>query len=110
METTISEITHRLEKLENEVRSIRHEYGDGRHPPLRHRDQLTPAEWGALAMEDAERNAEYYRQIFAQALTEMGIVGEPIISPDELFRLYEDAGMDPNGTEFAQGIVAMREE
>jgi hypothetical protein len=60
-------------------------------------------------MEDAECNAEYYSQIFAQALTEMGIVGEPP-NPDDLFRLCEEAGFDPEGTEFAQGIVAIREE
>jgi hypothetical protein len=109
METTILEITHRLDKLENEVRSIRREYGGDRHVPPRLRGPLTPAEWGAIAMEDAERNAAHYSEILAQALTEMGIVGEPI-SRDELFRLYEEAGINSQSTEFAQGIVAMRDE
>ncbi len=109
METTIFELTHRLERLENEVHSLRREYGNGQQLPLQPRSPLTAAEWGAIAMEDAERNAEQYSRILAQALTEMGIVGEPI-SQDELFKLYERSGLDPEGAEFAQGIVAMREE
>jgi hypothetical protein len=109
METTILELTTRLEKLESEVRTMRREHDNGRHIPLRPKTPLTPAEWGAIATEDAERNAEYYSQILVQALTEMGIVGEPL-NPDELFRLYEEAGFDPEGTEFAQGVVAMRDE
>lgn len=109
METTIGEITRRLDKLENEVRSMRRESDGNHHVPPRLRGPLTPAEWGAVAMEDAERNAAHYSEIFAQALTEMGIDGEPL-SRDELFRLYEEAGIDSQGTEFAQGIVAMRNE
>jgi hypothetical protein len=109
METTILELTNRLEKLENEMRLMRRENGKGHHLPLRPRVPLTAADWGAIATEDAERNAEYYSQLLAQALTEIGIVGEPP-TQDELFKRYEQAGFDPEGNEFAQGIVAMREE
>jgi hypothetical protein len=109
METTILELTNRLEQVENEMRLMRREYSDGRHRPLPLRGPLTAAEWGAIATEEAERNAEYYSRLLAQALTEMEIAGEPI-SRDQLFRLYEQAGFDPENNEFAQGIVAMREE
>jgi len=109
METTIFELTNRLEKLENEMRLMRRENGGGYHLQLRPRGSLTAADWGAIATEEAERNAEYCSQLLAQALTEMGIVGESI-SRDELFKRYEQAGFDPEGDEFAQGIVAMREE
>jgi hypothetical protein len=108
METTIREFTKRLEKLEIEVRAIRDEHA-GRRVLPRPKHPLTSAEWGAIAMEDAERNADFYSQLFAETLTEMGIVGEPT-SGDELFKLYEEAGFDPESTEFAQGIVAMRDE
>jgi len=109
METTILELASRLEKLENEMRLLRRENDHGSHLPLQPRASLTAAEWGAIATEEAERNAEYYSQLLAQALTVMGITGEPI-SRDELFRRYEQAGFDPDSNEFAQGIVAMREE
>jgi len=109
MEATMLEITSRLTKLENELRLVRQENVDRRHFPLRPRSPLTAAEWGAIATEDAERHAEYYSQLLTQALTEMGIVGEPL-SRDELFRRYEQAGFDSEGNEFAQGLVAMREE
>jgi len=110
MEATMLEITSRLTKLENEMCLVRHENIDRRHFPLRPpRSPLTAAEWGAIATEDAERHAEYYSQLLTQALTEMGIVGESI-SRDELFRRYEQAGFDSDKNEFAQGLVAMREE
>lgn len=109
MEATMLEITSRLTKLENEMRLVRHENVDRRDFPLRPRSPLTAAEWGAIATEDAERHAEYYSQLLTQALTEMGIVGEPL-SRDELFKRYEKERFDPEGNEFAQGIVAMREE
>ena len=91
METTMEELTSRLEKLAGEVQSIRRSHGG--HLASRPRGPLTAAEWGAIAMEEAQRNAELNSQILAQALTEMGIVGEPV-SHDELFRLYEEAGFD----------------
>jgi hypothetical protein len=109
METTILELTNRLEKLEDEMRLMRRENGRGRHLPVQPRGPLTAADWGAIATEDAERNAEYYSQLLAQALTEIGIFGESI-SRDELFKRYEQAGFNPEANEFAQGIVAMREE
>lgn len=109
MEATMLEITNRLEKLENEMRLMRRENGESYHLQLRPRGALTAADWGAIATEDAERHAEYYSQLLAQALTEMGIEGEPL-SRDELFRRYEQAGFNSEGTEFAQGLVAMREE
>ena len=109
METTILELTNRLEQVENEIRLMRREYGNGRHRPLPLRGPFTAAEWGAIATEEAERNAEYYSRLLTQALTEMGIAGEPI-SRDQLFQLYEQTGLDPESNEFAQGIVAMREE
>jgi hypothetical protein len=91
------------------MRLIRRENDRGSNLPLQPRGPLTAAEWGAIATEEAERNAEYYSQLLAQALTVMGITGEPI-SRDELFKRYEQAELGPDSNEFAQGIVAMREE
>jgi hypothetical protein len=109
MEKTILELSQRLKKLENELQAIRRESAGKFYLPPRALHPLGPAEWGAIASEDAERNAEYYSQLMAQALTDMGITGEPL-DREALFKLYDEAGFNSDSTEFAQGIVAMRDE
>lgn len=100
METTVLELTQRLEKLENELRAIRREGGGKYYLPPRALRPLGPAEWGAIANEEAARNADYYSQLLTQALTDMGIAGEPL-DREALFKLYEEAGFKSDKTEFA---------
>jgi hypothetical protein len=72
---------------------------------------LTPSERGRLLMESARRNAVRDSTHFRQVMNEMGITDNiPLLSRKELQRLYSEAGFDPNANDFAQGIVAMREE
>ena len=60
-------------------------------------------------MEQARRDAAYESWRLGQIFDEIGIMGPPI-SRAEARRLYREAGFDPEATDFAQGIVAMREE
>lgn len=109
MEATLNDVVQRLERLENEVRALRENVQnleDGDSWPDR---PLTLAEQGRLMMEKARRNAARESRMLRRVFDEMGITGPPV-SRKELQRLYSEAGFDPEGTQFAQGIVAMREE
>jgi len=46
---------------------------------------------------------------FRKFMKQMGIKGKPI-SPKKLRERMIKEGLDPNGNEFSQGIIAMREE
>ena len=78
--------------------------------PVEPERPLTPLERGKLLMEKARRNAVRDSLHFGRIIEEMGIADGPILSRKELQQLYVEAGFDPEGNEFAQGIVAMREE
>ncbi len=109
MEATLNELAQRLEKLEREVQAWRETQEERQKAFLVNKRPLTPAERGAMLMEQARRDAAYESWRLGQIFDEMGITGPPI-SRAEARRLYREAGFDPEATDFAQGIVAMREE
>ncbi|MEK7728205.1 MAG: hypothetical protein AAB354_07295 [candidate division KSB1 bacterium] len=109
MEATLNDVVQRLERLETEVRALRENVqvldDDGSWPDR----PLTLSEQGRLMMARAQRNAARDSRMLARVFDEMGITGPPV-SRKELQHLYSEAGFDSEGTQFAQGIVAMREE
>jgi hypothetical protein len=102
MEITFNEIVPAIERLEPQ----KHLWQEG---ALADKRPLTPAERGAKLLDQAKRNSAYISWRWRQILDEMGISGEAL-SREELQRLYLEAGFDPNDNQFAQGIIAMREE
>jgi hypothetical protein len=109
MEATLQELSRRVERLENDVHILRSEREVLHYMTPMPKRQLTPEERGALLMESARRNAEYDKWRLGQIFDEMGITSEPI-SRDDARRLCREAGFDPEANDFAQGIIAMREE
>jgi len=110
METTLLDLTQRLEQLEQEVRVLWNIRSHSGELPFKPERPLTLAEQGRLILERAKRNAAYESFLLGQVFDEMGITGDEAISRQELQQLYLEAGFDPEANDFAQGIVAMREE
>ncbi|MGH7598893.1 MAG: hypothetical protein ACREOI_21265 [bacterium] len=111
MEATLLDLSRRVEKLERRFDVLQFERGNFPDLPLESERLLTPAERGRLLMESARRNAVRDSTHFRQAMKEMGITDDiPLLSRKALQRLYSEAGFDPEANDFAQGIVAMREE
>ena len=69
-------------------------------------DELALAE--ELLRKGKEEHAEFVAG-FRKFMKQMGIKGKPI-SPKKLRERMIREGLDPNGNEFSQGIIAMREE
>ncbi len=109
MEATLNDVVQRLERLESEVQIWRETIAERQRNALVNKRPLTAAERGAMLIEEAKRNAAYESWRLGQIFDEMGITGPPI-SRAEARRIYREAGNDPEATDFAQGIVAMREE
>jgi hypothetical protein len=61
-------------------------------------------------MERAKRNAAYESFLLGQIFDEMGIPSDPAMTRKKVQQMYLDAGFDPEANDFAQGIVAMRDE
>jgi hypothetical protein len=110
MEATLQDLCQRVERLEQEVLIMRKEREEFRDVPPWPKSPLTPAERGALLTERARHNAAYESWRLGQIFDEMGITHEPTISRKKVQQLYLEAGFDPEATDFAQGIVAIREE
>lgn len=110
METTIIDLSRRVEKLEHEVRALRNERYGPREAPFIKPRPLTLAEQGRLMMERAKRNAAYESFLLGQIFDEMGIPSDPAMTRKKVQQMYLDAGFDPEANDFAQGIVAMRDE
>jgi hypothetical protein len=111
MEAALLDLSHRVERLERSFYTLQFERGDLRDIQLEPEQPLTPAERGKLLIESARRNAVRDSMHFRQVMNEMGITDDiPLLSRKELQRLYLEAGFDPEANDFAQGIVAMREE
>lgn len=115
MEATLLDLSQRVERLEQEFNIFRIERDEFRDiPPIEKERPLTQAERGALLMDRARRNAVRDSWHFRQVMNEMGITRDkPALSRKELQRLFREergAEFDPEATDFAQGIVAMREE
>jgi len=109
MDATLTELSWRIEKVEQEIRALRNERDELRNAPAALKQPLTLAEQGRLMMERAGRNAAYESRRLGQIFDEMGITGKPM-SRKEVQKLYREASFDPEANDFAQGIVAMREE
>jgi len=111
MEATLLDLSRRVEKLERKFDILQFDRGTFRDVPLESERPLTLAEQGRQMMERARRNAVRDSLHFRQVLEEMGITDDiPLLSRKELQQLYLDAGFDPEANDFAQGIIAMREE
>jgi len=111
MEATLLDLSRRVERLEQEFnvwRIERNRFRDISSDKIVH--PLSLAEQGRIMMERAKRNAIRDSLHFRQVMKEMGIMDGPVLSRKELQRLYVEAGFDPEANDFAQGIVAMREE
>lgn len=109
MEATLNDVVQRLERLESEVRALRENVQILDDEESWQDRPLTLAEQGRIMMARARRNAARESRMLARVFDEMGITGPPI-SRNELQRLYSAAGFDAESTQFAQGVVAMREE
>ena len=109
METTLHDLSRSVEKLERKFDILQFDRGKLRDVPLEPERPLTPAERGAMLKESARRNAAYENGLWHKIFDEMGITAEPV-SREEARRLYLEAGFDPEANDFAQGIIAMREE
>jgi hypothetical protein len=111
METTLLDLSRRIEKLEQKFAILQLQQSNLRDIPLESEGPLTPAERGRLLMERARRNAVRDSKHFRQVMKEMGITDDiPLRSRKELRQLYLEAGFDPEANDFAEGIIAMREE
>jgi hypothetical protein len=107
MEATLLDLSKRVERLEQEVHALRHERNEPQEMPPR---TLTLAEQGRLMMERARRNAAYESKRLGEIFDQMGITRDPTMTRAKVQQMYLDAGFDPEATDFAQGIVAMRDE
>jgi hypothetical protein len=101
MTATLEELQQRVEKLEQELATLRALY----LPPL----DETPAQHGARLLAQARFEAPRLQALAAKVLEEMGIRGEPV-PPEELRRMMAEAGIKPEENLFSRGIVEMREE
>jgi hypothetical protein len=110
METTLFDLTQRLEQLEQEVRVLWNIHSQSGRLPLKPERPLTLAEQGRLMIERAQRNAAYESFLLGKIFDEMGIPRDPTMTREKVQQMYLDAGFDPEANDFAQGIVAMREE
>jgi|GEM_PF-3543061 len=109
MEPTADDLIKRIKELEEQILQMRIKEGRTLYQSKRLLAQRTPAEWGALAVSEAELKSEFYSQLWAQMLAVPEEAGKSI-DREELFERYELAGFDPTSTAFGQGIVAMRDE
>lgn len=107
MEVTLLDLSRRVERLEQEVHALRYESNERREMPPR---PLTLAEQGRLMIERARRNAAYESKRLGEIFDQMGIPRDPTMTREKVQQMYLDAGFDPDANDFAQGIVAMREE
>jgi len=110
METTLLDLTQRLEQLEQEVRVLWNVHSHSGELPFKPERPLTLAEQGRLMMERAERNAAYESKRLGEIFDQMGITRDPTMTRAKVQQMYLEAGFDPEATDFAQGIVAMRDE
>ena len=110
MEATLLDLSQRVERLEQEFNVWRSERDESLDVPLWPKSSLTPAQRGALLTERARRNAAYESKRFGEIFDEMGIPSDPTITRKKVQQMYLDAGFDPEANDFAQGIIAMREE
>lgn len=78
--------------------------------PFKPERPLTLAEQGRLILERAKRNAAYESKRLGEVFDAMGITRDPTITREKVQQMYLEAGFDPEATDFAQGIVAMRDE
>jgi hypothetical protein len=79
MEKMLYELIKRLDKLENEVRAIRRDFGNGRAVPLPSQsllqNPLPSAEKSMVAVNGAKRDRDFYSKLLAQTLIDMGYSG-----------------------------------
>ncbi len=94
MTTTIEELEKRMTALESEVNSLRRQLG------IR-----TPGQSRA----ESESDHEEIKAIWARALEQMGIRGEPI-GAEKLQEMMLAEGIKPEDNLFSRGIIEMREE
>lgn len=86
----------------------------GKRKPAKRRPKQDDiaAEELALADELLRKGKEEHAELvagFRKFMKQMGIKGKPV-SPKKLREMAINEGLDPNGNEFSQGIIAMREE
>jgi hypothetical protein len=110
METAVFDLSRRVESLETKFDTFLIEREESRDVPPWPKRPLTPAERGALLMERARRNAAYESKRLGEVFDAMGITRNPTITREKVQQMYLEAGFDPEATDFAQGIVAMRDE
>jgi len=110
MEAKLYEITQRVEKLEQAVDALRRESRQSQAPLFANIRPLTLAEQGRLMTERARRNAAHESFLLSKIFDEMGIPTDPTMTREKVQQMYLEAGFDPEANDFAQGIVAMRDE
>jgi hypothetical protein len=102
MATTLEELERRITRMEQELARLQRLV---EKPP----QTEIPVERGAQLLREAQRNQATISAAIAQAFAEMGITGEPI-GAEKVQEMTRACGMQPDATEFSQGIIAMREE
>lgn len=110
MEATLLDLSRRVERLENKFDTFLIERDESLDVPPWPKSPLTPAQRGALLMERARRNAAYESKWLGEIFDQMGIPSDPTMTRQKVQQLYLEAGFDPEANDFAQGIIAMREE
>ena len=106
MSTEILELNQRVERLESAVNRINEVLGE-KQPARRYSN--ASAERGAWLLAEARRNAHKAKEHFDKLFELWGITEKPI-GRKNLQKLYEEAGFDENDSQFARGIIEMREE
>jgi hypothetical protein len=101
MTTTLEELDQRLGKLEQEMAEIRRLLS---RPPVR---EGAPS--ALQLVEEALRDKPRLQAVWAKALEQMGIAGEPV-PPEKLRQMMAEAGIKPEENLFSRGIEEMREE
>lgn len=105
METTVTELAARLQRIENEVAEARRELSQLK---LDQKKQ-TPEEWRAARLAQVIAANEKLRPAIDAVLAEMGISGPPI-GAERVQEIIASHGIKPEENLLSRGIIEMREE